>query len=118
MIRVTAKQADAIEWALEVMEEYWDDEADEADPEQVVPRPVALPRLTGRTVDIADVHGSVLHDLRYRIVDQLGDIQDDNMQRNTAGENAWLRVRDAASDQQRAEMNASLEAARATWPKS
>jgi hypothetical protein len=62
---LTAAQAEAVDWAIDYLADVWlDGEAYERDPDGIVPRPIALPRLQGRDLDITGVHGSVLNDLR------------------------------------------------------
>jgi hypothetical protein len=100
-IRLTHAQYEVVEWALDSMEDFWDeDNIEDADPEGIVPLPVVLPTLNNKalTVDISDVHYEVLDDLRYRIVEQMGAMRVEEFSwgegngQNVAGDNAWSRI--------------------------
>ena len=98
-IKLTTAQHEAVEWALDAMQDYWLDEIEEADPDGEVPRPVVLPALRGRALDIENVHGSVLADLKYRLTEQRNDLMEDLAPwgaNNRAGRNAWGKIEKAA----------------------
>jgi hypothetical protein len=116
-LTLTPRQADAVDWALDPMSEFWDDDnIDEVDPKGEIPRPVVLPELQGRALDITGVHGGVLHDLRYRIGEQLDDIEDDNGNQNRAGWNAWEKIRGEMSGEQIQELNQAIIDGQASHP--
>ena len=101
MVRLTPAQFEAVEWALDAMLDYWLDEVDEADPDGEVPRPVVLPTLKGKTLDVENVHESVLHDLRYRLTEHRDDFMENWAPwgaNNTAGWNAWKKIENALKE--------------------
>jgi hypothetical protein len=99
-ITLTAAQVEAVDWALDGMFDYWDECADENDPRGLIPRPVLLPRLIGKSLHIANVHGSVIDDLMQRICLQLDDVAEDEGRTNRAGWNAWEKIKKALSPEQ------------------
>ena len=106
-IQLTAAQADAVDWAVEGLHDYWLDEIEEADPDGEVPRPVVLPTLKGKSLSIAGVHGSVLDDLMYRLKEQGDDVAGDYAPfgaNNVAGRNAWKKVSSAMTPTQIAQL--------------
>ena len=68
-IKITKFQADAVEWALGAMDEYWDGSEHDGD----AAGPDDLPRLDGTTLLLSH-RDDIAEDLAYRVGDQLVDM--------------------------------------------
>ena len=73
-VKLTARQAEAVLWALDDMSFYWGEGGDMAD-EGLGPQPI--PMLGGGTLALNGAPDIVLSDLKYRLVVQLPDMASD-----------------------------------------
>jgi hypothetical protein len=106
---LTTAQAEAVDWAIDYLADVWlDGEADERDPDGIVPRPIVLPRLQGKALDITGVHGSVLNDLRNHLREVQADAAADYGRSSVAACNAWARVCAAMTPQQVQQLEADI----------